>query len=330
MQYIALTIVSCHSLFPLQNLRRSCHYHFLTKTTSHSTQTQPDKTPLACIASLKMTHRKANGGNLIEFFSCNVRRQRGNANSSVKCQFKFQKNATLEFCNHHSNKKKACSVPSSQYNVCAIITPLMNERGQIRSKQMCASARALKQSLSTVCSFTFLRRLCITVRKAWETIRPIPTASSRAEMTPTAGITHDLRVMSATQRSDLLRMNGRAASWVTVGGRKVYVPRSSHGRRLNARLVQRATLFCTLQWNHFDEIPVGGSLNFRAPQWRNHVESRVSTTSEAIKPAVVLVSPFVKSTSPDNPDRACFLVITWRFWEHMGCRRAYYSPHRSR
>lgn len=162
------------------------------------------------------------------------------------------------------------------------------------------------------CSFTFLRRLCITVRKTWDTIRPIPTASSRAEMTPTAGITNDLRVMSAIHRSDFLRMNGRVASWVIAGLRKVYMPRSSRGRRQNARPVASATRFCTLWWNRFDftQLLVGGSLNFRAPQWRNRVQSRVSTASE---PAVAFVSPFVKSTTPDNADRARFLIVTWKF-----------------
>lgn len=114
--------------------------------------------------------------------------------------------------------------------VCAIVTPLlMNERGQIRSKKMCA-ARVLKESLQVCCCFTFLRRLSITVRKTWDTIRPIPTASSRAEMTPTAGIRHDLRVMSAMQPLRLLlRMNGtsRSQAWVMLG-KKVYGPRSSH------------------------------------------------------------------------------------------------------
>lgn len=107
----------------------------------------------------------------------------------------------------------------------------MNERGQIRSKKMCASARVLKESLQVCCCFTFLRRLSITVRKTWDTIRPIPTASSRAEMTPTAGIRHDLRVMSAMQPLRLLwRMNGtsRSKAWVMLG-KKVYgPPRSSH------------------------------------------------------------------------------------------------------
>lgn len=60
---------------------------------------------------------------------------------------------------------------------------------------------------------TFFRRLCIKVRKTWDTTKPIPTTSRRAERIPTAGTRHDLRVMSAWEGGEEihLRMNENSA-----------------------------------------------------------------------------------------------------------------------
>ena len=66
--------------------------------------------------------------------------------------------------------------------------------------------------------FTFLRRLCIILRKTWDTNRPNPATSRTPAMTPTAGIAQDLRVMSAGASNTETRAWG-SCRWIEILGR---------------------------------------------------------------------------------------------------------------
>lgn len=71
---------------------------------------------------------------------------------------------------------------------------------QIRNRQNNVCEQCDSQESKVTC-ITFFRRLCIKVRKAWDTTKPIPTPSRRPEMIPAAGTTHDLRVMLCAPRT---------------------------------------------------------------------------------------------------------------------------------
>lgn len=91
-------------------------------------------------------------------------------------------------------------------------------------------------------SFTFLRRLCMNVRKTWDTTKPIPTTSRRAEMIPTAGITHDLRVMFACAGYTEIRpRDTRGWMETSVSGRS-----ASFTSQLHDRLISELTA-CYIQ-----------------------------------------------------------------------------------
>lgn len=84
------------------------------------------------------------------------------------------------------------------------------------------------------CSFTFLRRLCINVRKTWDTTKPIPTTSRRAEMIPTAGITHDLRVMFACAGYTEIRpRDSRGWMETSISGRSTSFTLQLHDRLIS-------------------------------------------------------------------------------------------------